>query len=445
MKKKGFTLIELLAVIVILAIITVIAVPKILSVIEKSEEQSFLDSAKLIENGIKTQLGSSDIIGEDSFIKGEDNCYLFDFTNKNDNYTKLKVKNKENYTGKIKYCNNKFIYTEFSNGKYTLNTDDEGNKTVNKIGKIETKYYEIEELIRSVSSNTNDLGTITSDSIYGTQHDSYYAFNGIASGTDKWLNQNTTGGWLKWNFKEAKKISKFYIHGSDMSNRTPSSVELLGSNDDENYISLVNSQLIEMHTDGSKEIIVPKEKQDYYKYYKWNFSSNYGGSYGIAVGEIEVYTITKYELGKGDIKVTLPYLTSNDSLTADSIYPSHDPYCVFDGISDSKWLNQNVDNGWLIRKFDINVKISEFKIYGTDLPNRTPKTVELLGSNDGENYILISSSELEQKDFSGYNVVSIPEEKQSYYKYYKWNFPNGNYGGNVGIAIGEIELTTYIK
>ena len=59
--------------------------------------------------------------------------------------------------------------------------------------------------------------------------------------------------------------------------------------------------------------------------------------------------------------------------------------------------------------------------------------------------MLISSSELEQKDFSGYNVVSIPEEKQSYYKYYKWNFPNGNYGGNVGIAIGEIELTTYIK
>ena len=56
MKKKGFTLIELLAVIVILAIITVIAVPKILDVIEKSEEQTFIDGVKLIENGIKDGL-----------------------------------------------------------------------------------------------------------------------------------------------------------------------------------------------------------------------------------------------------------------------------------------------------------------------------------------------------------------------------------------------------
>ena len=138
MKKKGFTLIELLAVIVILAIITVIAVPKILDVIEKSEKQSFLDSVKLIESGIKTQLGSSDILSQNSFTKDENNCYLFDFTNKNDNYNKLNVKNKENYTGEIKYCNNKFIYTEFSNGKYTLNTDEEGNKTINKIGKAKT-------------------------------------------------------------------------------------------------------------------------------------------------------------------------------------------------------------------------------------------------------------------------------------------------------------------
>ena len=68
MNKKGFTLIELLAVIVLLAIITVIAVPKILNVIEKSEKQSFLDSVKLIESGIKTQLGSSDILKQDSFI-----------------------------------------------------------------------------------------------------------------------------------------------------------------------------------------------------------------------------------------------------------------------------------------------------------------------------------------------------------------------------------------
>ena len=134
MKKKGFTLIELLAVIVILAIITVIAVPKILDVIDKSRKQTFIDGVKLIESGIKTQLSSSELTGESSFTKGDDNCYLFDFTNKNNNYNELKVKNKENYSGEIKYCDNKFIYTEFSDSKYTINTDENGVETIKKVG-----------------------------------------------------------------------------------------------------------------------------------------------------------------------------------------------------------------------------------------------------------------------------------------------------------------------
>ena len=452
MKKKGFTLIELLAVIVILAIITVIAVPKILDVIDKSRKQTFTDGVKLIESGIKTQLSSSELTGESSFTKGDDNCYLFDFTNKNNNYNELKVKNKENYSGEIKYCDNKFIYTEFSDSKYTINTDENGVETIKKVGSSlnpdteisETKYYEMESLIPHVSSNMNDLGTITSDSIYGTQHDNYYAFNGIARDADKWLNKNPASGWLKWNFTENKRISKFYIHGSDMQNRTPKTVELFGSNDDINYVSLANGELNQMGVTYSKEIIVPKEKQNYYKYYKWNFGSNYGDSNGIAVGEIEVYTITKYELGKGDVKITPSYLTSNNSLTADSIYPSHNPYYVFDGNISSKWLNKNTTGGWLTRKFDIDVKISEFKIYGTDMPSRTPKTVELLGSNDGENYVSLVNSGLDQMGTKNSKEITVPSEKQNYYKYYKWKF-GSNYGGGNGIAIGEIELTTYIR
>lgn len=47
-KKNGFTLVELLAVIVILAIILLIAVPNILGVIEKSREDSFESSVKMI-------------------------------------------------------------------------------------------------------------------------------------------------------------------------------------------------------------------------------------------------------------------------------------------------------------------------------------------------------------------------------------------------------------
>ena len=135
MKKKGFTLIELLAVIVILAIITVIAVPKILDVIEKSREQTFIDGVKLIKSGIRTQLSSNELTNENSFSQDSDKCYTFDFTNKNNNYQKLNVKNKENYTGVIKYCNNASSYDNFSDNKYALNTDEKGIETVKKIDK----------------------------------------------------------------------------------------------------------------------------------------------------------------------------------------------------------------------------------------------------------------------------------------------------------------------
>ncbi|MDD4036332.1 MAG: type II secretion system protein [Bacilli bacterium] len=47
-KKKGFTLVELLAVIVILAVILVIAVPNVLSIINKSRNDSFLSTAKMV-------------------------------------------------------------------------------------------------------------------------------------------------------------------------------------------------------------------------------------------------------------------------------------------------------------------------------------------------------------------------------------------------------------
>jgi type IV pilus assembly protein PilA len=52
-KKKGFTLVELLAVIVILAIILAIAVPNVLGIINKSRNDSFISTAKMIVSAAK--------------------------------------------------------------------------------------------------------------------------------------------------------------------------------------------------------------------------------------------------------------------------------------------------------------------------------------------------------------------------------------------------------
>ena len=107
-KEKGFTLIELLAVIVILAILMVIAVPKILNVIENSKKSAAESSIKLVKDAIKTQVTSGSIMGT-NFTSDESGCYTFNFDDQTSgNAKELQLKNKENITGTIKYCNGKF-------------------------------------------------------------------------------------------------------------------------------------------------------------------------------------------------------------------------------------------------------------------------------------------------------------------------------------------------
>ena len=113
-KNKGFTLIELLAVIVILAILMVIAVPKILNVIENSRKSAAESSIKLVKDAIKTQVTSGSIMGT-NFTSDESGCYTFNFDNQeNGNAKELQLKNKENITGAIKYCNGNFTNNTLS-------------------------------------------------------------------------------------------------------------------------------------------------------------------------------------------------------------------------------------------------------------------------------------------------------------------------------------------
>ena len=107
-KNKGFTLIELLAVIVILAILMVVAVPKILNVIENSRKSAAESSIKLVKDAIRSQVTSGSIMGT-NFTSDESGCYTFNFDDQTSgNAKELQLKNKENITGTIKYCNGYF-------------------------------------------------------------------------------------------------------------------------------------------------------------------------------------------------------------------------------------------------------------------------------------------------------------------------------------------------
>ena len=113
-KNKGFTLIELLAVIVLLAILMVISVPKILNVIENSRKSAAESSIKLVKDAIRSQVTSESMMGT-NFTSDESGCYTFNFDDQeNGNAKELQLKNKENITGAIKYCNGNFTNNTLS-------------------------------------------------------------------------------------------------------------------------------------------------------------------------------------------------------------------------------------------------------------------------------------------------------------------------------------------
>ena len=188
--KKGFTLIELLAVIVILAIIMVIAVPQILNIIEHSRENATNNSIKMLKSAIKTQIASRELT-QDQFVKNLEGCYEFDFDDdENGNVEKLKVKNKDRFSGQIKSCNG--VLTETN-----LVFDASTSGTTQK----EKKYY-----IYNKGTN-NGLDTRATSVTCGNTHT--YTFN--ASNVSVVYTDQKTGctGWADFHTTSDIDFSKY--------------------------------------------------------------------------------------------------------------------------------------------------------------------------------------------------------------------------------------------
>ncbi len=255
-KEKGFTLIELLAVIVLLAILMVVAVPKILNVIENSRKSAAESSIKLVKDAIKTQVTSGSIMGT-NFTSDESGCYTFDFDDQeNGNAKELQLKNKENITGMIKYCNGTF-------SDDTLNFDGQDiNKIVCKKAKKGTLHTEkctqtdeTEYCSGSKDYNTGD--TITYGTIPGKELKSGDAFDCDVNGDGKYnsdterfyyvtdMNDNTAV-LIYYNNVSKGKPSDSTTYAYDKSgknnNGPVTAIEQLPSISNWENISLINSE-----------------------------------------------------------------------------------------------------------------------------------------------------------------------------------------------------------
>ena len=266
-KNKGFTLIELLAVIVILAILMVIAVPKILNVIENSRKSAAESSIKLVKDAIKTQVTSESMMGT-NFTSDESGCYTFNFDNQTSgNAKELQLKNKENITGTIKYCNGNFTNN-------TLAFDGQDMKTiVCKGAKKETLHTEKCEQTDSTyyCSGAGFAGkTITYGTVPEKELKSGDAFDCDVNGDGEY-NQNTerfyyvtdmddnTAVLIYYNNVSNGKPSKNATYAYDASKENwhgpVTAIEELPSTSEWRNVSLKNSTRAILNENGDNKII----------------------------------------------------------------------------------------------------------------------------------------------------------------------------------------------
>ena len=225
-KEKGFTLIELLAVIVILAILMVIAVPKILNVIENSRKSAAESSIKLVKDAIKTQVTSGSMMGT-NFTSDESGCYTFNFDDQTSgNAKELQLKNKENITGTIKYCNGNFTNN-------TLSFDGQDMKTIvcKRATKLHTEECEQTDNTYYCSGAGLTGKTITYGTIPGKELKSGDAFdcdvNGDGTYDSKTERFYYVSDYYNTNTKKEENDTAVLIYYNNVSKGKPSNSKLV--------------------------------------------------------------------------------------------------------------------------------------------------------------------------------------------------------------------------
>lgn len=107
-----------------------------------------------------------------------------------------------------------------------------------------SSYYEsvLNTSIPVMTSNTTPSGEASASGVWKSGYEAYKAFNGNASQTQGWINNNYTGGWLQYDFGVSVRFYCFgYKGGVNGSNLALKNFKLQGSNDNSNFDDLTDT------------------------------------------------------------------------------------------------------------------------------------------------------------------------------------------------------------
>lgn len=167
-----------------------------------------------------------------------------------------------------------------------FNTVDSGNNTAI----LELQFYSwgAKGNVPIMTSNNAPYGIVLETNHY-SGHDSFYAFDGLS--TTRWINNDqstTTSAYIGYGFKNPTCVKSVKINGnSNNANNRPKAVMIQGSNDNSEWVDLLDSEQTLANDSSTKTISIPSNKQNYYLYYKAVFNGSY--LYGIGCELLQFY------------------------------------------------------------------------------------------------------------------------------------------------------------
>ncbi|PKD20387.1 hypothetical protein APR41_14000 [Salegentibacter salinarum] len=246
-----------------------------------------------------------------------------------------------------------------------------------------------------------------------------------------------TGGfpqdfWMQQNFTDAKVANKYTItSGNDAPDRDMKSWELLGSNDGITW-EVIDTRTDQSWTERNQTREYNFDNSNAYLYYRINVLDNNGSSL-IQVSEWRLLNLQLLDFGPKDF-------TENAILSVNQENGSGP-----DGPEGSLKLIDNDVNtkfflGGYTSEFYAQQELPEAKIItkytltsGNDSPERDPKNWEILGSNNGESWVVLDTRE--EQTFSERNQTKeFLVDNETAYKYYRFHVTAISSGGAMQLS-----------
>lgn len=238
-------------------------------------------------------------------------------------------------------------------------------------------------LVPVMTSNTVPYGEAKASTEYTSGEGAYGAFNDNV--TNWYSARNVTNQWIQYKFVNPVCVKKVYLTSRDLSDAVkPSKAVLQVSNDGTTFNTIKEYDLSSFS--GTYYYINDNiNNNNYYLYYRWQFTNSAGSSTGIRLTKLQFY-------GR-ELKVSVPIMTSNTApygeVSASSVWnDNNSSYGAFHAFGSGGWISKDISNPkqWIQYKFikPMTPKFLTFHCGGGAHSNTNLVKFKIQGSIDGQ-------------------------------------------------------------